>query len=218
MTGEQVRWGFENLNLSAGRPKQLGFENELQTSAVSTEVNRRASKACAPMPARGTRWFAGRRKAAAMDVREASHAFTGWSCETRIPRLPYGRFPWKFEYTPEDHEDGATTFRNSMRPESEHKLQNSLQNHRTKISEALERAKGIEPSTYSLGSCRSTTELRPRSEGQPRSRRITRMRDGEKQAPMRFSVMRAVVPPSPTGTLPDSNSYRRTCLPGGSTR
>jgi hypothetical protein len=27
----------------------------------------------------------------------------------------------------------------------------------------LERAKGIEPSTYSLGSCRSTTELRPRS-------------------------------------------------------
>jgi hypothetical protein len=25
----------------------------------------------------------------------------------------------------------------------------------------LERAKGIEPSTYSLGSCRSTTELRP---------------------------------------------------------
>ncbi len=29
-------------------------------------------------------------------------------------------------------------------------------------TEALERAKGIEPSTYSLGSCRSTTELRPR--------------------------------------------------------
>jgi len=44
------------------------------------------------------------------------------------------------------------------------------------------------------------------------------MRDGEKQAPMRFSVTRAVVPPSPTGTSPDSNSYRRTCLPGGSTR
>jgi hypothetical protein len=31
----------------------------------------------------------------------------------------------------------------------------------------LERAKGIEPSTYSLGSCRSTTELRPRSEASP---------------------------------------------------
>ena len=65
--------GFENLNLSAGRPKQLGFENELQTSAVSTEVNRRASKACAPMPAGGTRWFAGRRKAAA----KAANLFRG---------------------------------------------------------------------------------------------------------------------------------------------
>jgi hypothetical protein len=30
------------------------------------------------------------------------------------------------------------------------------------FSQELERAKGIEPSTYSLGSCRSTTELRPR--------------------------------------------------------
>jgi hypothetical protein len=27
----------------------------------------------------------------------------------------------------------------------------------------LERAAGIEPATYSLGSCRSTTELRPQS-------------------------------------------------------
>src|SRR5262245_23548653 len=36
----------------------------------------------------------------------------------------------------------------------------------------LERAKGIEPSTYSLGSCRSTTELRPRTEVSPgRARR-----------------------------------------------
>jgi ABC transporter substrate binding protein len=43
----------------------------------------------------------------------------------------------------------------------------------------LERAKGIEPSTYSLGSCRSTTELRPRS-GRTRNRRITSMRGGEK--------------------------------------
>src|SRR5215813_5018577 len=50
----------------------------------------------------------------------------------------------------------------------------------------MERAKGIEPSTYSLGSFPSTTELRPRSEGQPRSRRITRMRDGEKQGAHAF--------------------------------
>ena len=41
-----------------------------------------------------------------VDVRECSRAFTGWTFETKIPRLPYGRFPWKFEYRPEDHDDG----------------------------------------------------------------------------------------------------------------
>src|SRR5207245_5561293 len=45
-----------------------------------------------------------------VDVREASRAFTGWSFETKLPRLPYGRFPWKFEYRPEDHDDGEKTF------------------------------------------------------------------------------------------------------------
>jgi hypothetical protein len=45
-----------------------------------------------------------------VDVREASRAFTGWGFETKIPRLPYGRFPWKFEYRPEDHDDGEKTF------------------------------------------------------------------------------------------------------------
>ena len=30
MTGEQVRWGFENLNLTAERIKQLGFEGMLE--------------------------------------------------------------------------------------------------------------------------------------------------------------------------------------------
>src|SRR3984885_5901420 len=44
------------------------------------------------------------------DVREASRAFTGWTFETKIPRLPYGRFPWKFEYRPEDHDDGMKEF------------------------------------------------------------------------------------------------------------
>ena len=29
---------------------------------------------------------------------------------TRFPRLPYGRYPWKFEYRPEDHDDGEKTF------------------------------------------------------------------------------------------------------------
>jgi hypothetical protein len=45
-----------------------------------------------------------------VDVRECSRAFTGWTFETKIPRLPYGRFPWKFEYRPEDHDDGIKTF------------------------------------------------------------------------------------------------------------
>ena len=44
------------------------------------------------------------------DVRECSRAFTGWTFETKIPRAPYGRFPWKFEYRPEDHDDGEKTF------------------------------------------------------------------------------------------------------------
>jgi hypothetical protein len=44
------------------------------------------------------------------DVREASRAFTGWTFETKIPRLPYGRFPWKFEYRPEDHDGGVKEF------------------------------------------------------------------------------------------------------------
>src|SRR5580704_10856962 len=45
-----------------------------------------------------------------VDVRECSRAFTGWTFETKIPRLPYGRFPWKFQYRPEDHDDGVKTF------------------------------------------------------------------------------------------------------------
>ncbi len=45
-----------------------------------------------------------------VDVRECSRAFTGWTFETKIPRLPYGRFPWKFEYRPEDHDDGEKVF------------------------------------------------------------------------------------------------------------
>jgi hypothetical protein len=35
MTGEQVRWGLENLDLTAERLKELGFENELQPIKVS---------------------------------------------------------------------------------------------------------------------------------------------------------------------------------------
>jgi branched-chain amino acid transport system substrate-binding protein len=37
MTGEQVRWGLENLDLTADRLKQLGFEGVLQPIKVSCE-------------------------------------------------------------------------------------------------------------------------------------------------------------------------------------
>jgi uncharacterized protein (DUF1800 family) len=44
------------------------------------------------------------------DVREASRAFTGWTIAPKIPRLPYGRFPWQFEYLPQDHDDSEKEF------------------------------------------------------------------------------------------------------------
>lgn len=45
-----------------------------------------------------------------IDVREASRAFTGWTFSIKIPRLPYGRFPWQFEYVPEDHDETEKEF------------------------------------------------------------------------------------------------------------
>jgi uncharacterized protein (DUF1800 family) len=45
-----------------------------------------------------------------VDVREASRAFTGWTIAAKIPRQPYGRFPWQFEYLPEDHDEDEKTF------------------------------------------------------------------------------------------------------------
>jgi hypothetical protein len=43
------------------------------------------------------------------DVREAS-APSPAGPSRPDPRLPYGRFPWKFEYRPEDHDDGEKSF------------------------------------------------------------------------------------------------------------
>ena len=43
-------------------------------------------------------------------VREASRAFTGWTIAAKLPRQPFGRFPWAFEYLAEDHDDGEKTF------------------------------------------------------------------------------------------------------------
>jgi len=45
MTGEQIRWGFENLNLTAERIKQLGFEGMLQPMRFSCEDHQGADVA-----------------------------------------------------------------------------------------------------------------------------------------------------------------------------
>ena len=44
------------------------------------------------------------------DIKEASRAFTGWTISPKIPRVPLGRFFWRFEYKGEDHDDGEKTF------------------------------------------------------------------------------------------------------------
>ena len=44
------------------------------------------------------------------DVKAVARAFTGWTIEAKIPRNPYGREPWHFEYKAEDHDDGDKSF------------------------------------------------------------------------------------------------------------
>ncbi len=44
------------------------------------------------------------------DVREASRAFTGWTMAAKLPRQPFGGFPWIFEYKTEDHDGGDKSF------------------------------------------------------------------------------------------------------------
>ena len=44
------------------------------------------------------------------DVFECSRAFTGWTIGAKMPRYPYGRHPWHFEYRPEDHDYSEKTF------------------------------------------------------------------------------------------------------------
>ena len=40
------------------------------------------------------------------DVFECARAFTGWTNKYKLPRFPYGRFPWEFQFDPKDHDDG----------------------------------------------------------------------------------------------------------------
>ena len=44
------------------------------------------------------------------DVHECSRAFTGWTIRPKLPRQPYGRFHWSFEYRDDDHDDGEKVF------------------------------------------------------------------------------------------------------------
>ena len=44
------------------------------------------------------------------DVFECSRAFTGWTISAKMPRYPYGRFPWLFEFRPEDHDFSEKSF------------------------------------------------------------------------------------------------------------
>ena len=44
------------------------------------------------------------------DIQEASRAFTGWTISAKLPRNPFGRFYWHFEFRPEDHDYDEKTF------------------------------------------------------------------------------------------------------------
>ncbi|PKB79010.1 MAG: hypothetical protein BZY88_15490 [SAR202 cluster bacterium Io17-Chloro-G9] len=44
------------------------------------------------------------------DVKECARAFTGWTIENAIPGQPYGRYPARFVYNADDHDDETKTF------------------------------------------------------------------------------------------------------------
>ena len=44
------------------------------------------------------------------DVKMAARAFTGWTIKPKIPKQPYGRHLWEFDYKEEDHDDSEKTF------------------------------------------------------------------------------------------------------------
>ena len=44
------------------------------------------------------------------DVKECARAFTGWTVARQLPKNPYGRYKWEFEYKPEDHDDREKVF------------------------------------------------------------------------------------------------------------
>lgn len=44
------------------------------------------------------------------DVKEAARAFTGWTIEPSLPRMPFQRYLWNFMYLAEDHDEGEKVF------------------------------------------------------------------------------------------------------------
>ncbi|MGH8059974.1 MAG: DUF1800 domain-containing protein, partial [Candidatus Entotheonellia bacterium] len=45
------------------------------------------------------------------DVKQCARAFTGWTFRETVPVVkPYGRFPWRFEFRPDLHDDGEKEF------------------------------------------------------------------------------------------------------------
>ena len=44
------------------------------------------------------------------DVFECSRAFTGWTLKPKIPRAPYNKHLWEFEYKEDDHDGGEKVF------------------------------------------------------------------------------------------------------------
>jgi uncharacterized protein (DUF1800 family) len=44
------------------------------------------------------------------DIKAAARAFTGWTIDQPIPLYPYGPYPARFVYRPEDHDDSEKTF------------------------------------------------------------------------------------------------------------
>jgi uncharacterized protein (DUF1800 family) len=45
-----------------------------------------------------------------LDVKETARAFTGWTIEPSLPRMPFQRYLWNFMYLEEDHDNGEKIF------------------------------------------------------------------------------------------------------------
>lgn len=111
---------------------------------------------------------------------------------------------------------GLSRCRQRAKPRPKHPLKRTSRGHGTwqkcgpetsKLAK-LERAMGIEPTTYSLGSCRSTTELRPRPAHHRHGERPP-SRGGVHHPPLRG--------PAPAGRVSSPPRFRVQPAPRGAT-